>query len=116
MNEIIDPSLLLETKNGYYYGTTIGPSWWKRYINEGWFSRGNGKIWVNKEGIYFRRYLSKKIKHISWESITEIKEDTWHSGKWTGAPVIKITWKKDELELISGFSISWKGAPSRLPR
>jgi hypothetical protein len=99
---------LLKTRNGYYYGTEKGGDWWKRYSKEGWFSRGNAVIWVNQEGIYFRRYLTRKIMHIPTESITKLMVGSEHGGKWFGCPTIKVHWKKDNLDLVSGFSISWK--------
>jgi hypothetical protein len=98
---------LLQTGNGYYYGTEKGGSWWKRYMKEGWFSRGNSEVWVTNEGIYFRRYLTKAIMHIPSGKIAEITLGKWHAGKWSGAPVIKVAWRDERLELESGFSISW---------
>ncbi len=105
--DIKDSSHLLETKNGYYYGTEKGGSWWKRYLKKGWFSRGNSELWVTNEGIYFRRYLTKKVMHIPSGSMTGITTGKWHAGKWFGAPVIKIAWRDEGMELVSGFSISW---------
>lgn len=99
---------LLETRNGYYYGTTKGKSWWRRYSKEGWLGRGNSEIWVHSDGVYFRRYLTKTIKKIPSDNIREISTGRGHAGKWMGAPVIKITWRKEDLELVSGFSVSWK--------
>lgn len=99
---------LLQTKNGYYYGTTKGKSWWRRYSKEGWLSRGNSEIWVHEDGLYFRRYLTQTIKKIPSEWMKGVSIGRWHAGKWAGAPVIKISWVKDDIELISGFSVSWK--------
>jgi len=101
-------SSILRTKNGLYYGTTKGKSWWRRYKQGGWFSRGNAEIWIDPDGVHFRRYLTKETKTIPLKAIREITVGRWHAGKWTGAPVIKITWQEGDLELISGFSISWK--------
>jgi hypothetical protein len=99
---------LLETRNGYYYGTTKGKSWWRRYRGKGWLSRGNSEIWVHSDGVYFRRYLTKTVKKIPSGSIKEVHMGRGHAGKWTGAPVIKIVWMEGDLELVSGFSVSWK--------
>ena len=98
----------LKTKNGFYYGTTVGKSWWKRYKQGGWFSRGNGEMWIDREGIHFHRYLTKDTKTIPLHAVKGVEIGRWHAGKWTGAPVIKITWEEGPLELVSGFSISWK--------
>jgi len=101
-------SWVLRTKNGLYYGTTKGKSWWRRYTREGWLSRGNAEIWIDSEGFHFHRYLTKETKTIPLKAVREVAVGRWHAGKWTGAPVIKITWKEGEMELVSGFSISWK--------
>jgi len=99
---------LIETKNGYYYGTTKGGSWWRRYSREGWLSRGNSEIWLHEDGLYFRRYLTKTVKKIPSQDMKAVSMGKWHAGKWTGAPVIKIVWITDGIELVSGFSVSWK--------
>ena len=107
----LDPlnhTAVLRTKNGYYYGTTVGKSWWRRYRQGGWLSRGNGEMWIDAEGIHFHRYLTKDTKSIPLHSVTAVGIGRWHAGKWTGAPVIKIAWKEGPLDLVSGFSISWK--------
>jgi len=98
---------LLQTKNGYYYGTTKGNSWWRRYSKNGWLSRGNSEIWVYQDGLYFRRYLTKAIKKIPAQEIKAVTIGRWHAGKWTGAPVLKIAWTKDGKAVTSGFSVSW---------
>jgi len=98
----------LQTKNGYYYGTTRGKSWWRRYTGEGWLSRGNSEVWVDGEGLHFRRYMTKETKHIPFHKITGVELGRWHAGKWTGLPVLKIHWRENGLELVSGFSFSRK--------
>lgn len=97
----------LKTKNGYYYGTTKGKSWWRRYTKDGWLARGNSEIWVDGNGVHFQRYLTKEIKSISLNDIIEITTGKWHAGKWMGTPIIKIAWRKQNLELVSGFAVSW---------
>jgi hypothetical protein len=100
------PQPILEEKNAYYCGTTKGSSWWRRYIRDGWFSKGNCEIWVDQEGLHFRRYLTKKVMTIYHRDVTEITVGKWHGGKWTGTPILRIAWKKEDLELVSGFSVS----------
>ncbi len=98
--------LILSEKNAYYCGTTKGKSWWRRYMGEGWLSRGNCEMWVDREGLHFRLYLTKKIMTIHPRDVTEITVGKWHAGKFTGAPIIKVTWKKGGQERVSGFSVS----------
>ncbi len=96
----------LETKNGYYYGTTKGRSWWRRYTKDGWLARGNSEIWVDEKGFRFRRYMMKEIKEIPCDRIVQVETGRWHAGKFTGAPVIKVIWNIGEIEVVSGFSIA----------
>lgn len=98
---------ILHTKNGYYYGTEKGGVWWKRYWKEGWLARGNSEIWVNAEGIFFRRYMTKNVLHIPIQDIIGITRGSCHSGRWSGAPVLKVAWEKDGTELVSGLTVSW---------
>ncbi len=98
---------LLKSTNGYYYGTTIGNSWWRRYTEKDWFSRGNAEIWVDNDGVHFHLYMTRAVRSIPAASITGIRIGKWHAGKWTGAPVIKIAWKKGGTALESGFAVSW---------
>ncbi len=100
-------SALLKSRNGYYYGTTIGASWWRRYSEKDWFSRGNAEIWVDKSAIYFQRYMTASAQNIPLISITGLTVGRWHAGKWTGAPVLKVVWRKGGMELVSGFAVSW---------
>jgi hypothetical protein len=100
------PRPIIEERNAYYCGTTKGRSWWRRYIREGWFSRGNCEAWVDRKGLHFRRYLTHKVMTLYHREVTEITVGKWHAGKFTGTPIIKIAWKKDDLELVSGFSVS----------
>ena len=96
---------VLKTKNGYYYGTTKG-KWWKRYTKDKWLLRGNSEMWVDGEGVHFRRYMTKEVMTIPADRILDVQVGNWHAGKWAGVPVIKVLWGKDDLTLDSGFSIS----------
>jgi hypothetical protein len=100
------PGVLLSTTNGHYYGTEKGGSWLKRYRQDGWFMRGNSVIWVTPEGIFFRRYLTKRIMHLPIESIQKIEIGSGHAGKWSGNSTLKITWRKEGENLVSGFVVA----------
>lgn len=100
--------VLIGTGNGYYYGTTKGNSWWRRYTAKGWLSRGNSDLVVDVNGIHFRRKLTKTWMSIPLSAITEVSAGgRGHAGKWTGARVIKVKWTQDNLQLVSGFSIAY---------
>ena len=108
MTEKGDMQAVLATKNGYYYGTTKGNSWWRRYTKGGWFMRGNSEVWIEASDICFRRYLSRKIFKIPFEDIRDVTLGKWHAGKYAGAPVIKIAFMIEGESVVAGFSISRK--------
>jgi hypothetical protein len=88
----VDPAAadaLLKTDNGYYYGTTKGNSWWRRYTGKGWLSRGNSDLVVDINGVHFRRKLANQWFSIPRSAITRISTGCGHAGKWTGAQLLK---------------------------
>jgi len=92
---------------GAYLGTEIDETWWKRYRKDGFFARGNGEYWLEDDGLYFRRYLTKKPITIPYTDIAKIRLGKWHAGQWRmGKPIVKIVWHKDGLRLSSGFFVS----------
>jgi len=96
-----------EAKTGLYLGTEIEEKWWRRYMKDKLFARGNGRYWHDDRAFYFRRYLTKKPIVIPFVSVSEIKVGKWHAGRWcSGHPVMKIVWIKDGLALSSGFLVS----------
>ncbi len=92
---------------GLYLGTEIEEKWWKRYRKNGFFMRGNGNYWYDKEGFHFVRYGLGDTITIPAGSILCFKIGKWHSGRWCfGYPILKIVWSKDDLRLSSGFLLS----------
>jgi hypothetical protein len=97
-----------EKKKGLYLGTKIvGRRWWKRYLRDKLFARGNGKYWFEENGFYFLKYLTRTPIFIPFGDIIEITLGTRHAGRWAmGNLIVKIIWKKDDLVLSSGFLVS----------
>ena len=104
---------MLEKKNAYYFGTTLGRSWWRRYSDDGLLSRGNARVWVDAEGVHFKRYFLDGVILIPALAIREVFIGRWHAGKWIGAPVLKVAWQKGYEELVSGFAVSWRKSETR---
>jgi hypothetical protein len=77
-----------ERKKGLYLGTeVVGKRWFKRYLKDKLFARGNGVYW------------------------------TKHAGRWAmGNLIVKIIWRKHELTLSSGFFVSKKGEDAMILR
>lgn len=96
----------MERKSGYYFGTEINEKWWRRYMSDGFLARGNGHCWIDENGIYFLRRLTRKPIFIPFQSIKDIKTGKAHAGKWVpGITVLKIIWERDGKLLSSGFII-----------
>ncbi|NLY11289.1 MAG: hypothetical protein GX020_06365 [Firmicutes bacterium] len=96
-------------KAGYYYGTVIDNKWWRRYYKGGFMARGNGSYWIDDDGLYFLRYLTKTPIFIPFSKVKEITTGPSHAGRWTpGATVIKIIWEDDGKTLSSGFRLALK--------
>ena len=94
----------MEKKSGYYFGTEIEGKWWRPYMDNGFFVRGNGDYWISDDGIYFLRKLTKQPIFISFHTVKDIKLGYAHAGKWVpGVKVLKIIWKRNEKLLSSGF-------------
>ncbi len=99
----------MDKRRGLYVGTEIDSKWWRRYTKEGFFARGNGEYWYDDSGFYFLRYFTKEPIFIPFNAVTQITLGTWHSGKWPlGNLILKILWKKDNLDLSSGFIVGKK--------
>ena len=95
------------TKKGSYLGTELGGSWWRRYRSHGFFARGNGELWLDSEGLHFRKYLTRTPLSISWQEMTGARLGTWHAGAWGASrPVLKIDFERDGLTLSAGFILS----------
>ena len=101
---------------GLYLGTEIvGRRWWKRYLKDKLFARGNGVYWFGDDGFYFLRYLTRRPIVIPFSDVLEIELGTKHAGRWAmGNLIVKIIWKKIGLILSSGFLVSKKREDARI--
>jgi len=91
---------------GLYLGTEIvGRRWWKRYLKDKLFARGNGVYW----------FLTRRPIVIPFSDVLEIELGTKHAGRWAmGNLIVKIIWRKDGLILNSGFLVSKKREDARV--
>jgi hypothetical protein len=93
-------------RRGHYLGTEIDENWRKRYRKDGFFARGVGRFWLDDEGFYFHKYLTRKPIVIPLMDVQEVKLGTWHSGrKCPEDSVVKILWKKEGTLLSSGVRV-----------
>ncbi len=88
----------------YYFGTTRGNSFWRRYKENGLFERGYGEFWLTKTCLYFRLYFTLVPIEITTRKITGLSYGYGHAGKISPKLVLKVHWKSDDLELVSGFA------------
>ena len=96
---------------GNYSGTTIDRRWWRRYRGKTFFARGSGGLWLEEEeGLFFRRYLTKRPLFIPFSAMTGIRSAKWHGGRWgAGRDFLVIDWRAEGLSLSSGFLLSRAG-------
>ena len=89
---------------GHYMGTEIDAKWWRRYRGKGCFARGKGH-WRLEDGVFvFKRLLLSDPVRIPMADVFEVRMGTWHSGQWAGGkPVVKLLWRREGLDLCSGF-------------
>lgn len=94
----------------FYFGTSIGDSFWRRYKVEEWLERGFGELWLTNKELNFRRYLTLEpvTFKIPTKAIKNIGTGHAIAGKISLPPVMKIKWIRDEETLVSGFSIPKK--------
>jgi hypothetical protein len=88
----------------YYFGTTKGNSFWKRLKDGELAERGYGELWLTKDALYFRRYLTLKPIEIPTRNIQDTSAGFSHAGKISGKAVFKVHWNKDGQDFVSGFS------------
>jgi hypothetical protein len=88
----------------YYFGTTKGNSFWKRCKTEELFERGLGELWLTRDTLYFRRYLTIDPIKIPTRAITSISYGYGHAGKLSAQLVFKVHWSRKDFDLTSGFS------------
>ena len=94
---------------GKYFGTEIDEKWWKRYMHDKLFARGNGEFSYDSKAILFRRILTKDPISIEFNAILEFKIGRWHAGQWGGGnEILKVIWEKDGERLSSGCAVSNK--------
>lgn len=93
--------------HGHYMGTEIGAKWWRRYRGRDYFARGKGRWRIEDGQLVFKRLMLSGPVRIPLADVTGVRLGTWHSGQWAGGkPVIKILWRRQGLELCSGFVLA----------
>lgn len=93
-----------EKRKGYYLGTEIEETWWRRYTADRFLARGLGEYWLDDSRFYFHRHLIESPIVIPLDALAAVKIGKWHSGHWAaGADVVKVIWLEDGLRLSSGF-------------
>jgi hypothetical protein len=88
----------------YYFGSTIGNNFWRRYKAEHFKDRDYGELWLTRKGVHFRRYFQMEPFLIPTRAISQISYGFGHAGKPSARMVLKIHWLKDGEELVSGFA------------
>lgn len=104
----------MERRPGYYAGTEINGYWWKRYTGEGFFARGNGEFWYDEEAFSFLRNLTTSPLTIPFRNVEGFQLGGWHAGRWVWRKrAIKFIWRRDGLQLSSGFVLTRSESDAR---
>ncbi|WP_455393121.1 PH-like domain-containing protein [[Eubacterium] cellulosolvens] len=90
----------------YYYGTSVGNNFFRRYKAEDFSERGPGELWLTQKALYFRLFLTMDefAFKIPVKAIFHISTGHALAGKISLPPILKIHWTKGEEKLVTGFS------------
>ena len=88
----------------FYFGSTYGNHFWRRYKVGDLKERGYGELWLNRDGLNFRRYFKLEPNRIPIRSITNITYGFGHAGRPSARLVLKVHWTYKGEELVSGFA------------
>jgi len=78
-------------------------------IGKGYEVKGNGKIWLSPECVMIGRYFTRKPLVIPFALIHKVDVGFGgFSGKRIPGPIIRITWGRKELPMVSGIQVSLK--------
>ncbi len=88
----------------YYYGTTIGTGFWRRYKEGKLKDRDYGELWATRKGLFFRRYFTMEPIKISAHAIEDLSFGYGHAGKPALRTVLKVHWRSNDTLLVSGFA------------
>jgi hypothetical protein len=97
---------LRHTPHAFYVGSRrLG--WWRPFFARGWMMRANCALWLDGEGLHFRRHLTRFVATVPW---TEVADAT-AGGKWWGArplfvPSLLVRWRRRGSEVESCFAVS----------
>lgn len=82
----------------------MGNKFWSRYKDKKFYERGLGELWLTRNELNFRLYLTLDPIKIPTRAIHGISFSHGHAGKISSKLVLKIHWKMEDLDLVSGFS------------
>jgi hypothetical protein len=99
---------------GYYAGSAFANERFLFFgrmpvIGKGYEVKGNGKIWLSPECVMIGRYLTRKPLVIPFGLIRKVDVGFGgFGGKRIPGPIIRITWGREELPLVTGVQVSLK--------
>jgi len=78
-------------------------------IGKGYHVKGNGEVWLSHECVMIRRYLTRKPLVIPFGLIRKVDVGFGgFGGKRIPGPIIRVTWGREELPMVSGVQVSLK--------
>ena len=99
---------------GFYSGTTVGNSFLRMYKEDESQDRGYAEIYLTRNMLVIRRYLSLKPLEIPTRAISRVSFGHFHAGRPALRPIMKIFWVRKGQELVTGFIIKDSTRPDVL--
>ena len=103
---------MFKKQKARYAGTIIYDGrdryWSKPYRKEKMWIRGNGEIWLDKNGIHFHRFGIEQEIFIPFNKIKDLQFGYWHARGWQMWLTIKVIYEHDGKMLSGGFVVSRK--------
>lgn len=99
---------------GYYAGSNFANEPFLFFgrlpvIGRGYHIKGNGEVWLSNECVMIRRYLTRQPLVIPFGLIRKVDVGFGgFGGKRIPGPIIRVTWGREELPMVSGVQVSLK--------
>lgn len=95
-----------QTDHAFYVGTRC-LGWWRPFFARGWMMRANCSLWLDPEGLHFRRHLTRIVATIPWPDVLGSSV----GGRWWGTrpllvPSLLVRWRHRGADVESCFAIA----------
>jgi hypothetical protein len=97
-------------EHAFYVGTRC-VGWWRPFFARGWMMKANCALWLDDEGLHFRRHLLQYVATVPWAQVVGARV----GGKWWGTrpllvPSLLVRWRRGRTEVESCFTVAHDAA------